>query len=127
MNVYKIFETVNNFYYYVVSHIDDADIVLEHTEHYSAHHPEKPMNTYLNSIGWDVIDCEKVDSIKPIDVINNTIPPDEKCMNNSQKFQEFIVEAKPKAKRAPKPKAEQIEKPKPKPRGEKAQVQVKEI
>ena len=115
MFVYKIFETVNNFYYYVVSHIDDDDIVLEHTEHYSAHHPEVLINKYLNSIGWDAINCVKSD-IKPIDFINNNIPQDEKCMNNSQKFEEFIIMTKPKAKRAPKPKAGQ-----PKPRGKKTQ------
>ena len=110
MYVYKIFETVNNFYYYVISHIDDTDIVLEHKEHYCALRPEVLINKYLNFIGWDAVDCEKSD-IRPIDLINNNIPQDEKCMNNSQKFSEFIIE-KPKAKRAPKNKAVEIDKPK---------------
>ena len=47
MYVYKIFETVNNFYYYVISHIDDTDIVLEHKEHYCALRPEVLINKYL--------------------------------------------------------------------------------
>ena len=72
------------------------------------------------------ISCRKVDTINPIDIINNSIPPDEKCMNNSQTFQEFIVEAKPKAKRGPKSKAEQTEPKKPKPRGKKSQVLIQE-
>ena len=122
MYVYKIFETVNNFYYYVISHIDDTDIVLEHKEHYCALRPEVLINKYLNFIGWDAVDCEKSD-IRPIDLINNNIPQDEKCMNNSQKFSEFIIE-KPKAKRAPKNKAVQIDKPKTK--GKKAQLIIQE-
>ena len=125
MFVYKIFEVKNNFFQYVISHIDDEDMVLEHQEHYAVHHNDKPINKYFNLIGWDDVDIEKVD-IKPSDVINKSLPSNEKCMNISNKFEEFIVEPPPKAKRAAKPKAEpKIAKvPKPKGKVSKAAVNI---
>jgi len=97
--VYKILETVNNFYLYLISHIDDVDLVQEHYEHYCFNHPEQKENEYFNLIGWDKIDTQKIDNIKPIDIINNTLPIDEKCINNSEKYKEFIIIPEKKTKK----------------------------
>ena len=79
--VYKIFETINNNYFYVISHVDDPDIVFMQFEHTSANKPNEPLYKYLNTaIGWDNIGIEKCDDIKPIDVINGVYGTDPKCM-----------------------------------------------
>ena len=61
------------------------------------------MNQYLNSIDFDTVKIDKV-KINPIDVINKTLPADEKCMNISDSYISLIPP--PKVKRVPKPKAE---------------------
>ena len=132
--VYKIFETQNNYYLYIVSHIDDEELVLEHYEHYSANHFNIPKNKYFNLMGWDLIDIQKVNDVKAIDVINNTLPADEKCMNVSTSYEKLISEYEQKLqekKKTPRGKnkkeettdvQEKEKKPKkaPKPRGKKA-------
>ena len=121
--VYKILETVNNFYLYLISHIDDVDLVQEHYEHYCFNHPEQKENEYFNLIGWDKIDTQKIDNIKPIDIINNTLPIDEKCINNSEKYKEFIIIPEKKTKKEKvKVIKENVSKPKkePKPKAKKA-------
>ena len=123
MFVYKIFEVTNNFFHYVISHIDDEEMVLEHQEHYAVHHADKLINKYFNLIAWDNVDIEKVD-IKPSDVINKSLPSNEKCMNISNKFEEFIVEPPPKAKRTAKPKAEPKSAKTPKPKGKVSKASV---
>ena len=119
--VYKFFETVNNYYFYIISHIDDPDIVLVQFEHTSANKPNEPLYKYLNTaVGWDNIGIDKCDDIKPIDVINGVYGNDTKCMNFNNTFESLIPEKKKKEKAAkePKPKKE------PKPRSKKSNVKI---
>ena len=88
MFVYKFFETVNNFYYLLMSHLDDQDTVLEHFEHACAHKNTVDVNKYLNETGWDVVGIKK-STVTPIDMINNNLGNDEHCMNVSEKNKEF--------------------------------------
>ena len=95
--VYKFFETINNFYFYVISHVDDENIVLTQFEHTSANKPNVSMYKYLNYVvGWDNISIEKCDTIKAVDIINNSLDSDDKCMNISTSYESFIIEKKPK-------------------------------
>ena len=121
--VYKIIDTENKFYYYVLSPIKDENIVLQHCEHWAAHEPNESVNKYYNLIGWDAIDIERVTDIKPEDIITCSIPQDEKCINKSDKFMEFIIEPPKKEKKQRAPKEAKEAKPKPKPKGKKATMQ----
>jgi len=132
--VYKIIDHDNDFFKYVISDIDNGEMVLEHFEHYCGLFPlENAINKYFNLVAdWDTVDFEE-SKLNPIDVVNKSIPQDEKCMNVSNKFEELVKiaedefkkereakaakktkvpkekkEAKPKA--APKPKAKKAEK-----------------
>ena len=99
--VYKIFETVNNYYFYAISHVDDKDIVLMQFEHTSAIRPDEPLYKYLNTaVGWDNINIEKCDDINAIDIINGSLKglSDDKCMNNNNTFMSLIPEKKKKEK-----------------------------
>ena len=122
-NVFKITESANNFYYLLASHISDPELVIEHFEHYIGNNPDLDIAKYFDFIGWELIDIQKVDNVKPADLMNGSLPVDDHCMNTSEKYKEFIVE-KPKPKRQTKPKAEGGEpkppKKAPKPRGKKA-------
>ena len=103
--VYKIIETINNYYFYVISHVDDENIVLMQFEHTSANKPNLSMYRYLNDVvGWDHINIEKCGDVKAVDVINSTFVHDDKCMNISNAYESLIVEKKPKEKKAPKEK-----------------------
>ena len=119
MNVYKIVDTVNGYYHYIVSQISDGSIVLEHQEHYSAHCPENPINLYYNTVvGWDNIMIEKVTDVKPIDVNNGNFPADPKNMHISDEYKRLLPSPKePKVKKEPK---EPKPKKEPKPRAKKA-------
>ena len=67
---YKIFETVNGYYYYTISNIDDIELVRDIAEKWGAIDPGNAINQYLTIVvGWDNIDCEKA-TISPIDGIN---------------------------------------------------------
>ena len=99
--VYKIFETINNYYFYVISHVDDKDIVLMQFEHTSVNKPSEPMYKYLNTVvGWDNISIEKCD-INPIDIINGSLIQfkDDKCMNLNNSFISLIPEKVAKEKK----------------------------
>ena len=77
--VYKTFETINGFFFYVISVMNDEEVVIEQVEHTSANKPDLPMYKYLNeTVGWDNVDIEKATNVKPIDVINNQYANDEK-------------------------------------------------
>ena len=119
MNVYKIVDTVNGYYHYIVSQISDGSIVLEHQEHYSAHCPENPINLYYNTVvGWDNIMIEKVTDVKPIDVINGNYSADPKNMDTSDEYKKLLPPPKePRVKKEPK---EPKPKKEPKPRAKKA-------
>ena len=71
------------------------------------------MNQYLNSIDFDTVKIDKV-QINPIDVINKTLPADQKCMNISDSYISLIPP--PKVKKTPKPKADKPAKEKKEPK-----------
>ena len=122
MFVYKIHECINNFYLYLISHLDDPDMVLEHFEHACAHKCNVDVNKYFNQIGWDVIGIEQT-QITPIDFINNNLGNDDHCMNISQKFKDLITIEKSKAPRQPKtPKEPKEPKKAAKPRAKKSDI-----
>ena len=57
---YKIFEIVNGFFYYVVSHIDDLDLNLTIAENWGATDELNPINQYYNFVpGWDAVQIVK--------------------------------------------------------------------
>jgi len=130
-HVYKIFENVNGYYYYVISHINDIDLNLSIAENFAVTDEEHPINKYLTNVaGWDNIDIE-TSTISPVDALANKFPVDPKNMLISDDYKgaledelqkivtkktrgKKVVEKKeddgePKAKKAP-----------PKPRGKKA-------
>ena len=96
--MYNFFETLYNYYFYVISHVDDKNIVLMQFEHTSANKSNEPLYKYLNSIGWDDIDIEKSD-IKAVDVINSSFVSDDKCMNISNTNTSLIPEKASKQKK----------------------------
>ena len=132
MFVYKVLDTVNGYYHYIVSHIDDEDLVLEHQEHYSAHCPENPINMYFNTVvGWDDVDIQKVEDIKPADIINKNFPADPLNMAISDDYKKLIPPPKPKKEpkqkepkepKQPKEPKEPKAKKEPKPRAKKGVV-----
>ena len=106
--VYKFFETINNYYFYFISHVDDENIVLMQFEHTSANKPNLSMYRYLNDVvGWDHINIEKCGDVKAVDVINSTFVHDDKCMNIiiSNSYESLIVEKKTKRKESTKRKS----------------------
>ena len=130
-HVYKIFENVNGYYYYVISHINDIEWNLSIAENFAVTDEEHPINKYLTNVaGWDNIDIEE-STISPVDAPANKFPADPKNMLISDDYKgvledelqkivtkktrgKKVVEKKeddgePKAKKAP-----------PKPRGKKA-------
>ena len=93
-NVYKIIESVNNFYYYFISHIEDLDLNLDIAESYADAFPDIPINTYFNVVtGWDCADIKKCDDISPIQVLNRSFPHDPKNMNVSEEYKKFTEQA----------------------------------
>ena len=96
--MYQIFETINNYYFYVISQVDDKNIVLMQFEHTSANKSNEPLYNHLNSIGWDDIDIEKSD-IKAIDIINSSFVSDDKFMNISNSYTSLIPEKASKQKK----------------------------
>ena len=100
---FKVLDIVNNYYLYVISRLNDPELTLEHVEHASALHPEDPINSYFNFIGWESITIQPADNIKPADIANNTLPADDKCMNLSESYLKLIVVPE-KKKREPKKK-----------------------
>ena len=118
-HTFKFSESENNFYFYFISPFsgENIDLVSEQIEHYISNEPTQ-MNQYLNSIDFDTVKIEKT-SINPVDIINKTLPADEKCMNISDSYISLIPP--PKVKRVPKPKADKPakEKKEPKPRAKK--------
>ena len=128
---YKIFEIVNGFYYYMVSHIDDLDLNLTIAENWGATDELNPINQYINVVpGWDAVQIEK-SSITPIDVISKNIPQDIKCMNISDEYVKLTQEAmqklvKPKKEKVIKEKVVKDPKPKkePKPKAKKSDIKI---
>ena len=122
-HVFKFQELENGFYFYFISLFngENIDIVSESIEHYISNEHTQ-MNQYLNSIDFDTVKIDKV-QINPTDVINKTLPTDEKCMNISDSYISLIPP--PKVKRVPKPKADKPakEKKEPKQRGAKKSTQ----
>ena len=119
-HVFKFSEAENGHYFFFISPFnkDNIDLVSESIEHYISNEPTQ-MNQYLNGINFDTIKVESV-QINPIDVINKTLPADEKCMNISDSYISLIPP--PKVKRVPKPKADKPakEKKETKPRAKKS-------
>ena len=118
-HVFKFQELENGFYFFFISLFngENIDLVSESIEHYISNERNQ-MNQYLNSIDFDTVKIDKV-QMNPIDVINKTLPADEKCMNISDSYISLIPP--PKVKRVPKPKADKPakEKKEPKPRAKK--------
>ena len=77
-HVYKIFENVNGYYDYVISHINDIELNLSIAENFAATDEENPINKFLTSVaGWDNIDIEE-SAISPVDALANKFPEDPK-------------------------------------------------
>ena len=116
-HVFKIQELENGFYFYFISLFngENIDLVSESIEHYISNERNQ-INQYLNSIDFDTVKIDKV-HINPIDVINKTLPADEKCMNISDSYISLIPP--PKVKRVPKADKQAKEKKEPKPRAKK--------
>jgi len=125
---YKISEKQTNYYYYIVSHIDNKDLVLKYFEVEISEYPDSPVNQFFDFC-WDDISIDKSD-VKPTDVINGTLPVDKLCMNTSDDYKMLLkqfleeeekpkVKAPPKKPRTPKEPKVKVEKakkePKPKP------------
>ena len=126
--VFKIIDTENGYYKYIISEIDDTEMNLEHFEHYCGVFPEEnDVTKYFNIVAdWDMVEIEEETFLKAIDILNNSFIADEKCMNKFNKFKELAKAAEeiekekalkaakkakvPKEKKEAKPKAE----PKPK-------------
>ena len=90
---YKIFEKVNGYYYYFISHIDYLDLNFNTCESYADAMPDVPINQYFNIItGWsEDADIEKCDNISPIQVINKQFPTnDSKNMNISDEYKKIL-------------------------------------
>ena len=119
-HVFKFQELENGFYFFFISLFngENIDLVSESIEHYISNERNQ-MNQYLNSIDFDTVKIDKV-HINPIDVINKTLPADQKCMNISDSYISLIPP--PKVKKTPKPKADKPakEKKEPKPRAKKS-------
>ena len=113
---YKVDESDSNFYFYVISHVQDPMLVLEEVEHGISNEPQFPMNQYLMSVDFDKVECSK-SPINPIDVINESFPQDPKCMNISHEYVALIPP--PKVKKQSKPKAEAKEAKEAKPKTQK--------
>ena len=93
---YKIFEKVNGYYFYFISHIDHTDLNFNICESYADAFPDVPINQYFNIItDWsEDADIEKCDNISPIQVINKQFPTnDVKNMNVSNDFEKVLNEA----------------------------------
>ena len=127
---FKIQDTVNNYYYYTISDIDDPEFVLDIRDSYAEDQPDLPINTYFNIMGFDNATCTKAPEISPIQVINKSYPSDPKNMLTSDEYKKVIEEvlAEQKLKEEKKaarknkkaePKAAAEAKPKAKPRAKK--------
>lgn len=118
--VFKIFEKVNNYYYYIISHIANEDLNLDIAESWASEEQENPINTYLSVIGFDNVDIQKCSDISPIQVINRSFPSDTKNMNVSDEFKTVLQEALKKLQEAKKPRAKKAKDPNeaPKPKKE---------
>ena len=57
---YKITESENNFYVYVVSLFDDPNYTMETFEHYVANPPQIPLCQYFNTCDFDEMKIEKL-------------------------------------------------------------------
>ena len=92
---YKITESENNFYVYVVSLFDDPNYTMETFEHYVANSPQIPLCQYFNTCDFDEMKIEKV-AINPVDILNKNLPADNHCANISQDFIALIPPPKEK-------------------------------
>ena len=124
-NVYKFQELDNGYYFFLLSLFSEkhAECASEQIEHYISNEPTQ-MNQYLHSIDFDNVKVEIV-HINPIDVINKTLPSDDKCMNVSDSYISLIPP--PKAKRTPKPKADKPVKEKKEPKAKKGAKTVQKV
>ena len=129
-HVVKISDSVNNFYYYFITHIENDDINFSIAESFGASEPENPINMYLNNVvGWDNIDVMPCPEISCIQVLNKSFAPDPKNMVISDEYKKVMEEAMSKIKEK-KPRAKKVKevneattsqpKPKPKSRSKKA-------
>ena len=116
-HVFKFQELENGYYFFFISLFngENVDLVSESIEHYISNERNQ-MNQYLNSIDFDTVKIDKV-QMNPIDVINKTLPADEKCMNISDSYISLIPP--PKVKKTPKADKLPKEKKEPKPRAKK--------
>ena len=124
-HVFKFQELENGFYFFFISLFngENIDLVSESIEHYISNERNQ-MNQYLNSIDFDTVKIDKV-QINPMDVINKTLPADEKCMNISDSYISLIPP--PKVKRVPKPKADKPVKEKKEPKAKKGAKTVQKV
>ena len=138
MNFYtfKLFEKVNGYYFYFISHIDHTDLNFNICESYADAFPDVPINQYFNIItDWsEDADIEKCDNISPIQVINKQFPTnDPKNMNMSDEYKKILAEeleklqqkkSRSKKNKDQKDPNEPKPKPKPKPKGKKESTKV---
>ena len=90
---YKIFENLNGFHYFIISHIDDPDLNLTIAENWGATDSSNSINQFISSTcGWDQLQIQKAD-IPCVDVITKNIPQDIKCMNISDEYKKLTEEA----------------------------------
>ena len=135
--VFKIIDTENGYYKYIISEIDDTEMNLEHFEHYCGMFPEEnDVTKYFNIVAdWDMVEIEEEPTLKAIEILNNSFVADEKCMNRFNKFKELVKAAEDEiekekalkaAKKAKVPKEKKEAKPKaePKPKAKKSDGKV---
>ena len=93
--VFKIIDTENGYYKYIISEIDDTEMNLEHFEHYCGMFPEEnEITKYFNIVAdWDMIEIEEENKLSAIDVINKSFLADDKCMNKFNNYQELTKNA----------------------------------
>ena len=127
-SAYKFTDQVSGYFFYFISPFtgtDDIDLVSEQIEHYISNVPSQ-MNQFLVSLDFDNIKIEPAQGITPLNVLNNSFPADDKCMNISTSYVSMIPPPPESKKRAAKPKAEKVPKQKaePKPKGKKSATKV---
>ena len=96
-HVFKIFETINNYFYYIISHIDNEDLNLDIAESWAAEDVTNTINMYLTMIGFNNVSIEK-SSISPLIVLQKSFQHDIKNMNISDDYKKILEEGLTKIK-----------------------------
>ena len=96
-HVFKIFETINNYFYYIISHIDNEDLNLDIAESWAAEDVTNNINMYLTMIGFNNVSIEK-SSISPLIILQKSFQHDIKNMNISDDYKKILEEGLSKIK-----------------------------